>query len=369
MSSTTGSAFPLVEIGGPAFERGRQYGQQAGERIAAGLDLYREVFATRGVDWELALTLAAEFAPRMRAYDAEMYAEMEGIADGSDHSLEGVVILNARTELLFWQDRHSPVTQHGIQEDCSSVLALPCVTREGRLLHAQNWDWNPACADTSVVVKIHAENGPDILTFVEAGQLARHGMNSAGIALTVNGLQCELDGGHIGVPNPLIRRRILQSKSLAEALDTVLGANITYSHALTLSHKDGEAFCIETTPTSRFWLEPEDGVLVHANHFKAPAALARHTDVGLQRCPESLYRDGRLRKHLMSACPAVDVECIRQALADDWGSPDAVLRSPKLREGGTVSATVASEIMEPETGRMWLAPRPYEGIEYTQYRL
>ncbi len=362
-------AFPLVEVSGPPQERGRQYGKQAGNRIAAGLKLYREVFSLRDMTWEHALELAAEFAPRMGDYDSAMLAEMQGIAEGAEQSLEAIVILNARTELTFWKDRALPAEQisaAGLQEDCTSLLALPSVTREGRLLHAQNWDWNPACADSSVVLKIHSDDGPDIMTFVEAGQLARHGMNSAGIALTANGLQCELDGGHIGVPNPLIRRRILQSKSLAEALDTVLNADITYSHALTISHADGEAFCIETTPQSRFWLEPEDGIMVHANHFKAPAALVKHNDIGLQRCPESLYRDARARKHMQGS---VDLDSIKATLADVWGSPDAVLRSPKVREGGSVSATVASEIMDAAQGKMWLASRPFLDISYSEYCL
>jgi len=363
------SAFPLVEVSGPPGERGRQYGRQAGERIAAGVKLYQDVFATRGMTWNQAMQLATEFAPQMGGYDPDMLAEMQGVAQGAEQPLEVIVILNARTELTFWKDRNLPpdmISAVGLQEDCTSVLALPSATREGRLLHAQNWDWNPACADTSVVLKIHSNDGPDIMTFVEAGQLARHGMNSSGIALTANGLQCELDGGHIGVPNPLIRRRILQARTLAEALDTVLNADITYSHALTISHSDGEAFCIETTPQSRFWLEAESGIMVHANHFKSSAALAKHNDIGLQRCPESLYRDARARRHMQGL---VDLDTIKSALADNWGSPDAVLRSPKLREGGTVSATVASEIMDAASGKMWLAPRPYLGIEYTEYSL
>ncbi len=363
-------AFPLVEVSGPAKERGIQYGQQAGERIAKGRELYRDVFETRGVSWEQAMQLAGDFAPRMRAYDAQMFAEMEGIAEGAEQPLETVIILNARTELTFWHDRDVPNSERAeipMLEDCSSLLVMPEVSKTGTLLHAQNWDWNPDCADTSIVLKIYRDDAPDIMTFVEAGQLARHGMNSAGIALTANGLQCELDGGHIGVPNPLIRRRILEANSLAEALDTLLNADITYSHALTVSHSDGEAFCIETTPQTRYWLEADEGLLVHANHFKSSAALARHNDIGLQRCPESLYRDSRMLKALRGESPDIDVGTIKAVLGDKWGSPDAILRSPKLREGGTVSATVASEIMEPVKGRMWLASKPFNSIHYSEY--
>lgn len=35
---------------------------------------------------------------------------------------------------------------------------------------------------------------------IEAGLLARYGMNGAGVAFTANGLQRQLDGGHIEIP-------------------------------------------------------------------------------------------------------------------------------------------------------------------------
>ena len=52
---------------------------------------------------------------------------------------------------------------------CTGVVALPSATRDGRLIHAQNWDWKAECAETAVVLKIHRDDGPDILTFTEAG--------------------------------------------------------------------------------------------------------------------------------------------------------------------------------------------------------
>ncbi len=362
--------FPLVHIAGNAPDRGYSYGRQAGDRIAGGIELYRDAFNTVGIGWDEALSYAKRFRDQIETYDADMYREIEGIAKGSAQPVEAIVILNARTEIIFWRDNERE--QHrtpSMQEECTAALALPSATSDGRVLHGQNWDWNPRCADTGVVLRIENEDGPNILSFVEAGQLARHGMNSAGIALTVNGLQCNLDGGKIGVANPLIRRRLLSSPTLAGAIDAVLNTPISFSHNLLISHSAGVAVNLEATPENVYWMQPENGFFVHANHFKCPVARAKIHDIGLQRCPESLYRDQRIHDHFKAALGHVTIDTFKSAFADTFGAPDAILRTPKARPGGNLSGTVASLIMDTTNGRMLIAPSPYKGIHYTEYSL
>ena len=60
---------------------------------------------------------------------------------------------------------------------------------------------------------------------------------------------------------------------------------------------------------------------------------------------------------------------VERAFADDYGTPNAVCRSPSERSDGSVSATVASLIMDAGAGRLWLAPSPYQGVRYSEYRL
>lgn len=362
--------FPFIRISGSAHERGVSYGRQAAARIAAGVALYRDAFETVGISWGQAMVYADRFHDQVRQYDAEMSVEIEGIAEGSGQPVEAIIALNARTEIIFWHDnereerRAEPL---GMQEECTSALALSSATREGNTLHGQNWDWNPRCAETAVVVHIVREDGPDILTFCEAGQLARHGMNSEGVALTVNGLQCNLDGGKVGAPSPLLRRRLLSAPTLAGALDVVLNADISFSHSLTISHPGGSAATLETTPDKTYWLQPERGLLVHANHFKSPVAQAVVQDIGLMRCPESLYRDQRVLEHLEARVGDITIDDFKAAFADTFGAPDAVLRTPKARPGGNLSGTVATLIMDTTARRMWLAPSPYKGVVFTEY--
>jgi isopenicillin-N N-acyltransferase-like protein len=356
------SPFPLIDVDGPPRERGIAHGRQAGDRIDLGARIYADALASAG-----ARARALGYFEALESYDPDCAEEVRGIAEGAQQPLEIVVALNARTELTAW-DSASPQA-----DECTAALAMPERTG-GPLLHGQTWDWRPACAASSIVLRIRDDNGPDILTFCEAGQLARHGLNSAGLALTANGLQTEGDFVPGGICAPFVRRRMLASQSLAAATGILMLAPRSASHNIMLSHSGGpgesEAINFETTTSDLFWSFPEQGLLTHANHFKAPAALARLTDLGLLRHPESLYRDRRVRAHLELDGSAIGIGSFKRAFADRYGAPDAVCRSPSRRSDGSVSATVASLVMDAAAGRMWVAPSPYLGAaSYTEYRL
>jgi isopenicillin-N N-acyltransferase like protein len=155
-------AFPLVEIDGRPFERGRQYGEQARERIGKSAALYRRRLAAAGVTDPVGLI--ARFLPEIEQFGADYLPEMRGIAKGAGVSLEDIVLVNARTEIVaLAQMRDRPI------DGCTSIVVLPERTVEGRLIHAQNWDWLAECIETAIVLRIRRDDGPDILTFTEAG--------------------------------------------------------------------------------------------------------------------------------------------------------------------------------------------------------
>ena len=84
----------------------------------------------------------------------------------------------------------------------------PEVTKDGDTLLAQNWDWYNEVKNCQVILKIgQREAKPALVTFTEAGQLAKIGMNAAGIGLVVNNLTS--DQPRTGVPWIFLTRRIL----------------------------------------------------------------------------------------------------------------------------------------------------------------
>lgn len=363
---------PMIDVtGGPA-ERGESYGRQARRQIDLAIAFYRADFAARGVGWDEAQTIAEGFRASIETFDPSIAEEIEATARGAGVSVAEIVLLNARTEVLFWHvaRRTAPVPETpGVEaEECTSAIVMPERSADGRLWHGQNWDWRPDAASHTIALRITGAEVPDALHFVEAGQLARHGMNRAGIAVTAMGLHTAGQYGCPGVPSPVVRRRILQQEAFGRAMGEAFRSPASFSHAIMISDGAGEAWCLECTPGRIFWLEPEAGVLTHANHFKHPAAVAADIERNLARVPDSLYRDARVARRL-KAGPKASVDDMKAAFADRFGAPDAVLRSPNQRPGSLLSATVYTLIMCPAEGTAQVLLRPWEGSEFQHFKL
>ena len=360
------AAFPFIEVAGNARNVGLQYGRKAGERIHRTIEIHRRALAEKDIDWALARAAAARLAIRIEATYPRIAAEMRSLAEGADAPLEDIVAINARNELLhgsFGKGRAGPDEIDG----CTSAVALPTATREGHMIHAQNWDWRDECAESAIVLKLVPDSGPSMLIFSEAGLMAGVGLNNAGLALTTNHLESARDGQREGIPNVIVRRQVLAQCSLGPAIETVLAAQRGASTNFLISHREGEAIDLEATPDEVFWLTPEDDLLVHANHFVTPSARAAVRDLGLLSCADSLYRDSRVRRYLLRDRGRITLSTLQAAFQDRFGAPRAVCRTPV--SGPSSSATVATIIMDTTAQIMWVAPRPYGPHKFTEYRL
>jgi isopenicillin-N N-acyltransferase like protein len=359
------AAFPFIEASGTPRNVGLQYGRKAASRIHRSIEIYKRIFADKGVEWTLARLAAARFGVRIERAYPRIAEEMRALAAGADVPFEDIVAINARTELLhgsFGKPRESTDDVQG----CTGAVVLPATTREGHLVHAQNWDWRDECAESSIVLKIVPEIGPSMLLFTEAGVMASVGLNNAGLAITSNHLECDQDGKREGVPSAIVRRQVLTQLSLGPAIETVLKAERGASTNFLISHREGEAIDLETTPDQAFWLSPEDDLLVHANHFVSVPARAVLRDLGLFTSADSLYRDNRVRRYLIRDRGRITLSTLQAAFQDRFGAPRAVCRAPMQ---GKFSATVATIIMDTTAQIMWVAPRPYGPHKFTEYRL
>ncbi|MEQ8398043.1 C45 family peptidase [Thalassobaculum sp.] len=363
---------PLIDVSGTPIERGRQYGTQAAERIAKGVAHYTSQLDGLGLSWPEVRSLVADYLPVIERFDAAYVEEMRGIADGAEMPFEQIALLNARTEILKLGARPDLRAKLAAAEDpdgCTGLVALPGATRDGRLIHAQNWDWKAECAETAVVLRIRRDDGPDILTFTEAGGLARCGLNAAGIAITANYLESDRDYSQIGVPLALIRRKVLETEHLALAMRTVYATPKSPSNNMIVSHCGGVAIDFECAPDETFQVHPQDGLLVHANHWQSPVALAKLKDTGIANTPDSLYRDIRVRDLLAPQIGRITVDGVKTALFDDFASPWSVCRPPRPSLTTNLSATVAMIVMQPALGRMDVAMLPALNREFQTFSL
>ncbi|HEX5194277.1 MAG TPA: C45 family peptidase [Solirubrobacteraceae bacterium] len=344
-----------IRVEGTALERGEQYGEQARELIARCIEIYGEAFAHyAGWDWEQVREHAGRFREPILAFDREYVDELEGIARGAGLEFADVLAINVRTEVMFAAMARDATEEARIPPECTSIAVAPSRTRDGRLLTAQNWDWLVGAAETLVLLEVAQPRRPDFVTVVEAGLLAKAGMNSAGIALTTNALVCDRDTGSPGVPYHVLLRAILDSETASDALATLSRAPRA-SSANYIVAQDRVVLDFETAPGDLgqiFLGYPDDDVLLHTNHFVNPRADV--SDVGFQVMPDSPFRLARLRQ-LIADRSAFDAESLRAILADHDTFPLGVCCHPDPRvQNGPAYRTVATVIFEPATRTMWV---------------
>ena len=365
--------FPLIEVSGSPHERGRQYGRQAADRIRKGIAHYTAQLDRLNLDRAGVAALVRAYTPVIERFDPTHLEEMHGIAAGAELEPADIVLLNARTEILKLAEK--PALRASLADGCTAVAVMPEATADGCLIHAQNWDWKAECVETAVVLHVRRDDGPDILTFTEAGALARSGMNSAGIAITANYLQSDRDYRDIGVPLALIRRKVLQQEFLALAMQAVHSTAKSAANNMMVSGSgaDGAAIAIdfECAPDEAFQVHPEHGLLVHANHFVSAVALSKLRDTGLASSPCSIYRDLRVRDLLAPHVGGITVQHVKNALFDDFQTPYSVARPPRpsaTRSDG-MTASVAMVVMQPALGLMEVCPLPALNRTFAQYRV
>jgi isopenicillin-N N-acyltransferase-like protein len=357
-------SFPHVEVAGGPRDRGRAYGEQARERVGRSIAAYEEVFrAYADWDWGQVRRQAARYEPAIAAYEPRYVDEMRGIAEGAGVDLEDVLSINVRTEVMFAAKARAAEEASRAggdgqrQGECSAFAVLPEASANGHTLVGQNWDWLLHCFDTVVVLEVEQDEGPNFVSVVEAGLLAKTGMNSSGIGVVTNALVTDDDRGEPAVPYHVVLRALMDCENISDALSAVQRGVRSSSANYLAAHEDGIAVDVEAAPGdfSRMFLElPEDGVLLHTNHYRSPAFDRR--DVSLWVMPDSPFRLERLKAEVARARPGLSLDTFRSAFGDHANYPSGLCCHPDERmEPHDRGATVASILMDLDDRRMWLA--------------
>jgi isopenicillin-N N-acyltransferase like protein len=349
--------FPIVDTERDAATRGRQYGEAARERVGRSIEAYAEVFSHyTGWSHDRVRAEAERFRPTIAAFGRKYLEEIDGIAVGADADPADVLAINVRTELMFAAEARRAAGQAGPPPECSAFAAASRRTG-GSMLVGQNWDWLEHAAETTLVLRARPADGPAYVTVVEAGLLAKAGMNEAGLAIATNMIVSDTDRGEPGVPYHVLLRALYDAPSLAKALAT-LQVGPRSSSANYLVAADDVALDVEAYPGGygELYLNyPEDDLLLHFNHFCA--AEHRPHDVSLVVAPSSPFRQVRIEGLVGAAEGPLDRGFWQRALADHAMYPDGVCHHPEpgLTNPPERAATVAALIMEPASRRLWLA--------------
>lgn len=335
------------------FERGVQYGEQAKEKIIAGVDSYREIFRqTMDSSWESIKKYTRHFIEYLEKELPDILMEAKGIAKGAEVDLEDIMVLNCRYE----------ITKFPFIPECTTCAVLPEAAEGNKTYLVKNWDYRAGIIDNIVILHIENSNGTEIIGLAEAGQLIREGFNSNGVGIVNNALKSKNDNTKIGIPVTFLRRRVLDSKTYAEAKEYIENAKREVSNNILIASKDGEALDMEVHPLGVEKIEPVKGIITHANHFVAK----REINDG-----EESPRDERLKALLMKHHGCINVDIIKQALADHENYPKAICRHPAdaslplFRRSMTVAAMIVD--FEESTVHICAGP-PCEG-EFKAFKL
>ncbi len=354
--------FPLIELSGTPFARGRTHGERARTRVERSIANYTSLFGHCGIGWAEAQRLGAAYRERIGDFDAALLEEMAGVAAGSGRAVDEILALNARTEILPPTFPGKPsaewlATRLGCPADvgeCTAIAVSPGRSRTGGALLAQNWDWLGAQREALVLLRIREPDGSSCLTLTEAGMLAKIGFNEHGLGMCLNILRSEDDGAQPGVPVHVLLRALLKRASVASAIEFASRVHVGASSNVLCADREGDAASLELAPGGMQVVRDGDGTLCHTNHFLSPGARG-----GEVAPPASLSSVPRLECALRHAAAHAKLGTaeLQALLRDESDGYLSVCRrpDPSLPEEARIES-VASVIMELGCAVMHVAP-------------
>jgi isopenicillin-N N-acyltransferase like protein len=359
--------FPVITVSGGSYERGRQYGVLARNRVHRSIKAYAGLFDYfAGWEWPRATAEAERFLPAIKDFGPQYVDELAGIADGAAVSIEDILALNVRTEIVYPGRVRTAVALHAPSE-CST---LANVAADGHVIVGQNWDWAPFAFDTVVVLQAIPDDGPSFITVVEAGLLAKFGVNSDGLAVVTNALACTEDQGDPAVPYHVMLRGLLDCGTTQEALRRLERAPRASSANYLLADRAGSMVDVEARPGGASTLHQLDrqdhGVLMHTNHFVSPDFAA--VDYADLVATTSQFRLHRVAETVAEA-DLSDLAVFAAALSDHTNEPDSVCRHPDpTLPAPEQSMTVTSALIDLTDSRFSVSEGPpcergYEALD------
>jgi isopenicillin-N N-acyltransferase-like protein len=358
--------FPIVHLTGTPYEQGLQHGRELRDRIAHNLDVYFDRFAREvKVQRPEVLELAHKHAANIRRHNPDYYASLEGLAEGSGFGLDELTALNVRYEILYYQfgvlataaeaalgHPHRPEP-----DGCTAFAVLPQASASGHLLVGQNWDWIPEVQ--GAVLHTVEPDGLQTLAFTEAGIVGgKIGLNSAGVALAINGMTTtDDDWSRMSKPFHVRCYEILRSRSFAAAVDVVTGAERACSTNFLIAQTPDQVVDVEAAPDDVMLLQCENSCLVHTNHFVDPGSIGV-VEPPSERRPYSQMRRARMTELLAQRRP-VELAALEEHLRDHQEYPFGICRHRDLTLPPEEHyITVTAVVMDVAAGEMFLSDGP-----------
>jgi len=339
--------FPMIKLKGSAYERGLQHGKALAGQIRANLTLYFDmVNGLTGMDPDLCLRHAGKFQEAINSTAPEMLEEMQGIAKGAGVSLDEILFLNARTELMSM--RPLGAAQNG---ECTAIGLTGERTLNGHPIIAQNWDWHERACATSAVFLLEPADAPRAVFLAEAGQVGKIGFNQYGVGVTLNILMTGEMG--YGLPVHVLLRMVLGARDASEAVSLIEDSPRGGTSHFLIGDCGGYLKGMELTPNEVAELAPENGAVLHTNHY-CDAALAEK-DIGRLLMTDTTARFDRAVS-LLAGRKRWDVQSLFELFTDHDNHPASICRHVNKSDPVFLHMmTVASIIIDLAAKKMFVS--------------
>ncbi len=348
--------FQATAIQGDPRARGRAHGEAVGERIREHRDAWFRSLGDDPQGWVADLLRDTDFQPAIRVFAPGLLEEVEGIAEGAGLPPDHLYALQLLDEEWAYRIRRNAGQP---KAKCSSFgIATADLAWIG-----QNMDLGGYTDGAQTLLRIAPhENDPGALVFTTAGMVGLMGVNDAGLGVCVNSLP-QLASRSTGVPVAFVLRRLLQSRSMAEAAMMVR----------TIPHATNQHYVIAVAREVRSFEASADGVV----EYRPPDhTRVLHTNHPLEAAPtepeppayrvNSMARLKSLESRLSEG--RVDLDVVQGALTacDDPEHPVCRVRDEK---GLTIGFTTGAMISRLTSSGVesWVSPGPPSVRGWTEF--
>jgi isopenicillin-N N-acyltransferase-like protein len=355
----------------PAGKTSREWGRIHGESFRGEVKALSEIrtylctkvggFKTS----EQVMAAARAHLPVLERYDAALYAELVGIAEGAAVSPETIVVANHYTDLRdldpdpsTWVPAPTQDDPHAVKSgqgagglggDGCSVMYSEAPT--GRIV-AQTWDMHATAIPYVMVLRVpESEAGPAATLLTVTGCLGMAGMNTARVAIAINNLYST--DATLGVVWPAMVRKALQQTNARAARDVIRTSPIGSGHHYLVADRSA-AIALEASGTRRKivydnTLSVAERTYVHTNHSLDADVAAR------SKVPATSTTYDRMKwlEADLARTPLADLDDAWRRLGSEDGWPRSVCTNMATPESPHGAATCGAIAMNLDTGELY----------------
>jgi predicted choloylglycine hydrolase len=359
----------IIDLQGDPYVRGRYLGVARRARIHACLTDWLASLEKAGVSepakYLAGMLKATCFMQSIREHVPELLEEVQGIADGAAQPFD--LLLAAQMMDEEWAYRAGLSTNLEALQKCSSVAVR---APDESIVVGQNMDLADFTDGHQIVLRIEPRGAePGALIFTITSMIALFGVNTHQIAVCVNSVP-QLPAQRQGVPVAFVVRRLLQARTLSEAVEMVHGiAHATAQHYLIADARTIRSFEASPAGVTEYY-SPHPAAVLHTNHPLVSALGSFDSN------ENSSIRLRSLSDRLYTGQP--DLEAVKAALSscDDSQNPVSRTVSASARPSqltGAINFTTGSMISTLRRGaseiEVWISPGPPSVRGYSRFTL